>query len=214
MTIRIVTDSTADLEPSDIERHGIVVVPLNIHFGADVFRDGVDMSKSDFYDRLVRSAVLPRTSQPSVSDFQQVYEDLADAEAIVSVHIGGKLSGTVNAAQTAARLLTEGSSTAPQVTVVDSEILVRIDGKKVFSAHSDRQSFSLFGLYLYHARARFKNLRIRTEKREMPGWAHLSPGARPLVRPAGAATLAPSPQLKGKTSALSPGARLRRAPAP
>ncbi len=100
-----------------------------------------------------------------------------------------------------------------KVTVIDSEILVRIDGKKVFSVHSDRQSFSLFGLYLYHARARFKNLRIRTEKREMPGWAHLSPGARPLVRPAGAATLAPSPQVKGKTPALSPSARLRRAPA-
>ena len=121
MTIRIVTDSTADLDPSDIERYGITVVPLNIHFGPQVFRDGVDLDKSAFYDRLVQSAVLPRTSQPGVSDFQAAYESLADAAAIVSVHIGGKLSGTINAAQTAAKLLAERGDGAPTVTVVDSD---------------------------------------------------------------------------------------------
>lgn len=121
MTIRIVTDSTADLEASDVERHGIIVVPLHIHFGVEVFRDGIDMAKAEFYDRLVQSAILPRTSQPGVSDFQQAYEQVTDAEAIVSIHIGGKLSGTINAAQTAARLLAEASPAAPPVTVVDSD---------------------------------------------------------------------------------------------
>ncbi len=124
MTVHIVTDSTSDLDPSDIERLGIVVVPLNIHFGAEVYRDGVDMGKQDFYERLVRSAVLPRTSQPSVSDFQATYEALAGdpaTEAIVSVHLGGKLSGTINAAQTAARLLAERDEAAPPVHVVDSD---------------------------------------------------------------------------------------------
>lgn len=121
MPIRIVTDSTADLEPSDIERHGVLVVPLNIHFGAEVYRDGVDLEKSEFYTRLVQSAVLPRTSQPGVGDFQRAYESLADADAIVSIQIGGKLSGTINAAQTAARLLAEREGWAPPVTVVDSD---------------------------------------------------------------------------------------------
>ena len=121
MTVRIVTDSTADLEASEIARHGIVIVPLNIHFGAEVFRDGVDLSKGDFYDRLVQSAVLPRTSQPGVGDFQQAYESLADADAIVSIHIGGRLSGTVNAAQTAARLLAERGEASPPVIVVDTD---------------------------------------------------------------------------------------------
>ena len=95
--------------------------PLHIHFGAEVYRDGVDLGKGEFYDRLVRSAVLPRTSQPGVGDFQRAYESLADADAIVSIHIGGKLSGTINAAQTAARLLAEGDGAAPSVTVVDSD---------------------------------------------------------------------------------------------
>ena len=121
MPIRVVTDSTADLEESDVERCGVLVVPLHIHFGAEVYRDGVDLGKGEFYDRLVRSAVLPRTSQPGVGDFQRAYESLADADAIVSIHIGGKLSGTINAAQTAARLLAEGDGAAPSVTVVDSD---------------------------------------------------------------------------------------------
>ena len=124
MTVHVVTDSTSDLDPSDIERLGIVVVPLNIHFGAEVYRDGVDMGKQEFYERLVQSAVLPRTSQPTVSDFQATYEALAGdpaTEAIVSVHLGGKLSGTINAAQTAARLLSERDATAPPVHVVDSD---------------------------------------------------------------------------------------------
>ena len=124
MTVRIVTDSTSDLDPSDIERLGIVVVPLNIHFGAQVYRDGVDMGKQEFYERLVQSAVLPRTSQPGVSDFQGVYEALAGdpaTEAIVSVHLGGKLSGTINAAQTAARLLAEGDDPTPPIQIVDSD---------------------------------------------------------------------------------------------
>ncbi|PZC42537.1 MAG: Fatty acid-binding protein DegV [Chloroflexi bacterium] len=121
MTVRLVTDSTADLDPSDIDRYGITIVPLNIHFGADVYRDGVDLGKDQFYARLGESAVLPRTSQPGVSDFQAVYESLAHADAIVSVHIGGKLSGTINAAQTAAKLLTERDDATPPVIVVDSD---------------------------------------------------------------------------------------------
>ncbi len=124
MTVHIVTDSTSDLDPSVVERLGIVLVPLNIHFGAEVYRDGVDMGKQEFYERLVQSAVLPRTSQPTVSDFQATYESLAAdpaTEAIVSVHLGGKLSGTINAAQTAARLLSEHDEAAPPVHVVDSD---------------------------------------------------------------------------------------------
>jgi DegV family protein with EDD domain len=121
MTVRVVTDSTADLNPDEVERHHILVVPLNIHFGQDVYRDGVDLGKDEFYERMVKSAVLPRTSQPGVGDFQATYQSISDAEAIVSVHIGGKLSGTTNAAQTAARLLAEQDSAAPPVTVVDTD---------------------------------------------------------------------------------------------
>ncbi len=104
MTIRVVTDSTADLEPSQAAALGITIVPLHVHFGAAEYRDGVDISKATFYERLPVSAVLPRTSQPSPGEFVAAYRSLAAAGAtgIVSVHIGGQLSGTVNSARTAA----------------------------------------------------------------------------------------------------------------
>ncbi len=117
MKICIVTDSTADLDAATVERHRITVVPLNVHFGSEVFQDGVTLSKEEFYARLGHSAILPRTSQPSAGAFQEVYAQLSDADAIVSIHISGKLSGTVNAAGTGASLLPEGS---PPVEVVDS----------------------------------------------------------------------------------------------
>lgn len=117
MTIRIVTDSTADLDAETIARHRISVVPLNVHFGDEVFTDGVTISKAEFYERLEHSDILPRTSQPGAATFQAAYAELDDADAIVSIHIGAKLSGTLNAARTGADLLPEG---APPVEVVDS----------------------------------------------------------------------------------------------
>jgi len=100
--IAIVTDSTADLPPALSEPLGIRVVPLNVHFGEQVFRDQVDLSTPEFMERLTSSAVLPKTSQPSPGAFAAVYEALAkDHDGIVSIHISGKLSGTVQSAQLA-----------------------------------------------------------------------------------------------------------------
>lgn len=67
--VAIVTDSTADLPREMYEEHGIVVVPLLVHFGDEIYRDGVDLSSEEFYDKLVSSKILPRTSQPSPHDF-------------------------------------------------------------------------------------------------------------------------------------------------
>ena len=99
MAIRIVTDSTSDLPPEVADRLGITVVPLNIHFGTEVFKDGVDLTADEFYRRLVEGPNLPTTSQPSVGDFLSVYEQLAqDTDGILSLHISSKLSGTLNSA--------------------------------------------------------------------------------------------------------------------
>lgn len=99
MSVRIVTDSTCDLPPEVAQRAGITVVPLNVHFGAETFRDGVDIKADEFYQRLVASERLPTTSQPSVGAFLETYQRLArGADGIVSVHISAKLSGTYNSA--------------------------------------------------------------------------------------------------------------------
>jgi DegV family protein with EDD domain len=115
--VRVVTDSTADLSPEVAADLGVTVVPLMVRFGNEVFRDGIDLSSDEFFERLSESAQLPSTSQPPVGAFQEAYERLApQRDDIVSVHVSGKLSGTVNAAATAARLVQDRC----RVDVVDS----------------------------------------------------------------------------------------------
>lgn len=116
--IRIVTDSTADLNPDLYSKNNIEVVPLKVLFGQQVFRDGVDISPTDFYNRLISTDDLPSTSQPSPGDFLKVYQKLLDdgAETIISIHISSKLSGTAQTAQVAANMLPDAD-----ITVIDSQ---------------------------------------------------------------------------------------------
>ncbi|MYE06021.1 MAG: DegV family protein [Chloroflexi bacterium] len=121
MSIAIVTDSASDLEQGEIE--GITVVPLHLHFGDEVFEDGVTLTKPDFWQRLDRvleeGGVLPTTSQPAPGAFRDVYQQLIEdgAEGVISIHISGKLSGTLNSARQGASLLDD----APPFEFVDSE---------------------------------------------------------------------------------------------
>lgn len=99
MAVKIVTDSTADLPDEIVKELGIEVVPLNLHFGTTTFKDGIDISVDDFYDRLINTNEFPTTSQPSVGDFLEKYKEIIDdSDGIVSIHISSKLSGTFNSA--------------------------------------------------------------------------------------------------------------------
>ena len=92
-------------------------MPLNVHFGTDTFRDGIDLSADEFYERLVASPRPPTTSQPSVGAFLEVYQKaLEGADGVVSVHISAKVSGTWNSAVQAREQLSDSS----KVTVVDT----------------------------------------------------------------------------------------------
>lgn len=104
MVLRIVTDSTADLAPEVAERLGITVVPLVVMFGDETLHDGIDITSEKFFKRLVREAQLPTTSQPSPGTFREAYEALRDAGTteILSIHVSGKLSRTIESARTAA----------------------------------------------------------------------------------------------------------------
>ena len=114
--VRIVTDSTADLTPEQQRAAGITVVPLNVHFGDEVFRDHVDLSTDEFFRRLKASSQLPHTSQPSVGAFEEAYRALLEGgNEIVSVHLSSKVSGTYNSALMAAQSIGGG-----KIDVVDS----------------------------------------------------------------------------------------------
>jgi DegV family protein with EDD domain len=117
MTVRIVTDSTSDISQVEAERLGITVVPLNIHFGSEQLKDGVDILPEQFFQRLVESKVLPKTSQPSAGAFLDVYQRLAqDTDQILTIHISGKLSGTGNSARAARDVLNSKAT----IEIVDS----------------------------------------------------------------------------------------------
>jgi len=140
--VRIVTDSTADLTPEQQRAAGITVVPLNVHFGDEVFRDHVDLSTDEFFRRLKASPQLPRTSQPSVGAFEEAYRSLRQGgDEIVSVHLSSKVSGTYNSALMAAQSVGEG-----KIDVVDSLStsmalgFIALEGAKLVRAGRDRQA--------------------------------------------------------------------------
>jgi fatty acid kinase fatty acid binding subunit len=140
--VRIVTDSTADLTPEQQRAAGITVVPLNVHFGDEVFRDHVDLSTDEFFRRLKASPQLPRTSQPSVGAFEEAYRSLRQGgDEIVSVHLSSKVSGTYNSALMAAQSVGEG-----KIDVVDSLStsmalgFIALEGAKLARAGRDRRA--------------------------------------------------------------------------
>ena len=131
MTVRLVTDSVADLPPQVTEELGITVVPLNVRFGDEVYRDGVDLTAEQFYDRLVHSETLPVTSVPSPASFAEVYDKLAEeTDEILAISITSKLSGTYEVALQSVGLMKRKC----RVEVVDSQWAVMAQGFIVITA--------------------------------------------------------------------------------
>jgi len=114
--VAVVVDSGADLPDSEVERLGIHVVPVRLSFGEREYLDGVSIQPAQFYSMLETCDELPRTSQPPARDFRRVYALLAShGYDIISVGLTSKLSGTTQAARSAAER-TPGAS----IRVVDS----------------------------------------------------------------------------------------------
>lgn len=102
--VRVVVDSAADLPPGQAERLGLTVVPVRVNFGDEDFMDRVTLAPAELYARLRADPTPPRTSQPPPGDFRRAYElVLAHCRDIVSVSLSSQVSGTFQAARTAAR---------------------------------------------------------------------------------------------------------------
>jgi DegV family protein with EDD domain len=112
----IVLDSTADFPDAAQRFPSWRVVPLYVSFGTESFRDGIDLTAQQFYERLRSSSVLPTTSQPTPADFLAAYTELAGYERILSLHLAANLSGTFQSAGTAASELGDG-----RVRTIDTE---------------------------------------------------------------------------------------------
>lgn len=114
--VAIVTDSTSDLDTALRARYGIEVVPLFVNFGTQSYRDTVDLSRDEFYAKLTSKGELPSTSQPTPAMFEDAFRPLvASGKTVLCLTIMASLSGTINAAGTAANAFPPGA-----VHVVDS----------------------------------------------------------------------------------------------
>ncbi len=116
--LKLVTDSTCDLPEALIAQYDITVVPLYLNIGQQSYREGVDLSREEFYEGLPGYDPFPTTAAPSVGQFKTAYERLATAGAteILSIHVAAGLSATYNNARLAAQ-----ATTAVPVTVFNSQ---------------------------------------------------------------------------------------------
>ena len=116
MTVRIVCDSTADLDHAFREAHEIEVVPLQVIIGDDSYRDGVDITPAELYTRMRRDSISARTSQPTPAEFEAVFRALTDrGDAVVCTTISAELSGTYGSAVQGAEALADR-----QIRVIDT----------------------------------------------------------------------------------------------
>ncbi len=99
MGIQIITDSAADYSAQEIERRGIICVPMTVTFGEEAFWDGVDLTKDEFFERLIGSKEMPKTAQPSPAQFLKHFESAkAAGDDVLVILVSGELSGTIQAA--------------------------------------------------------------------------------------------------------------------
>ncbi|MFP3880127.1 MAG: DegV family protein [Dehalococcoidia bacterium] len=123
--VAIVTDSVADLPPEVAEELGIVVIPLVVRFQNEIYRDGIDLSPNEFYERLKTGKVLPATSVPPVGAFVDAYDRLAEkTNEIVVISLTSKLSATCQVALEAVGLMKKRC----RVEVLDSQWAVMPQG--------------------------------------------------------------------------------------
>lgn len=102
-SVRIVTDSTAQLERDVAQELGVTVVPLEISFGAQKFLEGVDLTSDEFFRRVTHSPVMPTATAPAIEEFQRVYARLnQSASQVLSLHVSSKLNRTCAHAREAA----------------------------------------------------------------------------------------------------------------
>jgi len=131
MTVKIVTDSVADLPAQVTKELGITVIPLNVRFGTEVYRDGIDLTTEQFYDKLRYSKILPVTSVPSPGTFAEAYDKLAEeTDEILAIILSSKLSGTYDVASQSIGLMERKC----RVEVIDSQWAVMAQGFIVMKA--------------------------------------------------------------------------------
>jgi DegV family protein with EDD domain len=129
--IALVTDSTTYMPPELVKKYNISIAPQVLIWGDQTYRDGVDITSSDFFTRLKTAKVMPTTSQVAVISFQEIFQSLVDqGYEVLALLVSSKLSGTVQSAMQARDLM---SSAREKVNVVDSQSVAMALGFQVLA---------------------------------------------------------------------------------
>lgn len=136
--IKVVTDSSAQLTTEEIEKYDITVVPLTITIDGETYTDGVDITRSEFVEKMLHSEELPKTSQPAIGVFEKTFDNLTQnkEDQVVGIFLSHNLSGTIEAARQAANILGKEK----QITLIDSQMTDRGEGFQVLAAAKDAQA--------------------------------------------------------------------------
>ncbi len=131
MAVKIITDTLSDITGDLAKKLGVIVVPLYVRFGEEVYRDRVDITSEDFYRRLMNEPKLPSTTQPTPNDFAEVYKNAAkETDEILVVVVSSKLSGTYQSAVQAKDYV--GGKC--RIEIVDSMTVAMAEGLIVIAA--------------------------------------------------------------------------------
>lgn len=115
--VRVVTDSTADVPADMVAALGITVIPSYVVFGSESYRDGVELTKPQFYEKLLTAQTVPATAAPSPHVYEEAYRRLAkEADEIISIHLASKYSSLYSSASIGAREVSGAT-----IAMVDSE---------------------------------------------------------------------------------------------
>lgn len=128
-TFKVLTDSTVHLTQEEIDTYGITIVPLSTILNGEVHEDGSDEGKALFLEKMKNSEELPKSSQPSIGRYMDLYNELTeDGNEVLAILVTHTLSGTVECARQAAELA-DG-----KITVIDSEFCARAMAFQVLEA--------------------------------------------------------------------------------
>ena len=131
MTVKIVTDSLGNIPSEIAEELGITIIPIYVCFGTETYRDGVDLTTEQFYEKLMHSKILPTTAVPPLGDFVRVYDKLAEeSDEILVITISHKLSATYEVALQAIELMKRKR----RAEVIDSSTVLMAEGLMVIAA--------------------------------------------------------------------------------
>lgn len=156
--IKVVTDSSVQLTPEEIDKYNITVVPLTITIDGQTYTDNVDITREEFVKKMDSSKNLPKTSQPSIGVFEKVFKELTeDGSQVVGIFLARSLSGTIEAARQAADLIGKSD----QISLVDSELTDRAEAYQVLAAAKDAQEGKNLEEILAHVEKLKQNQKLR-----------------------------------------------------